>query len=156
MSDERLQLTVLDFCQLTNLEGRILVHGEEESSGRRYLMLEGTDAQIHYVYYTPEMEVARNSSGLQTNSFVRFRKLLDGRPRLEIEELGDAESMLHNKLHLRDTAQRLIQRGIILKMTVGRGWLGRYQQALEETATTLESQRVMREAGRKKRRNLGR
>jgi len=40
ISDERLQMTVLDLRSLTTLEGRILVHGEEESSGRSYLMLE--------------------------------------------------------------------------------------------------------------------
>ncbi len=34
MSDERLPLAVLDFPELTNLEGRVLVHGAEESSGR--------------------------------------------------------------------------------------------------------------------------
>jgi hypothetical protein len=42
MSDERLPLEVLDLRSLTTLEGRILVHGEEEASGRNYLMLEGT------------------------------------------------------------------------------------------------------------------
>ena len=75
MSDERLPLVVLDLRGLTTLEGRILVHGEEESSGRSYLMLEGTDARVHYVYYTPEMEAARNRGGLRTNSFIRLRKL---------------------------------------------------------------------------------
>ena len=84
MSDERLPLSVLDLRELTTLEGRILVHGEEES-GRSYLMLEGTDAQVHYVYYTPEMEAARSGGGLCTNSFVRLRKLLnEGRPVLRL------------------------------------------------------------------------
>jgi hypothetical protein len=36
VSDERLPLEVLDFRRLTTLEGRILVHGEQESSGRSY------------------------------------------------------------------------------------------------------------------------
>ncbi len=40
MSDERLQMAALDFRDLTTMEGRIFVHGEEQSSGRRYLMLE--------------------------------------------------------------------------------------------------------------------
>ena len=157
MSDERLPLAVVDFRQLTTLEGRILVHGEEESSGRSYLMLEGTDAQVHYVYQTPEMEAARNRGGLQTNAFVRLRKLFsDGRPTLQIDELGDAESILRNKFHLRETAQRLVRRGIIPKDDAWDGWLGRYQKALEETATTLERQRVTKEAERKKKRDLGR
>jgi len=33
-SDDRLPLVVLDFRELTTVEGRILVHGEEETSGR--------------------------------------------------------------------------------------------------------------------------
>jgi type IV secretory pathway VirD2 relaxase len=156
MSDVRLPLAVLDFRQLTTLEGRILVHGEEESSGRSYLMLEGTDARVHYVYYTPEMEAARNRGGLQTNAFVRLRKLFsDGRPALQVHELGDAESILRNKLHFRETAQRLIRRGIVPQDDGWDGWLGRYQKTLAETAATLERQRVMGEAERKKR-DLGR
>ena len=72
MSDERLPLEGLDLRSLTTLEGRILVDGEEESSGRSYLMLEGTDARVHHVYYTPELEAARNLGGLRTNSFIRL------------------------------------------------------------------------------------
>jgi hypothetical protein len=48
-SDEKLPLNMLDLRDLTILEGRILAHGEDENSGRRYLMLEGTDARVHYV-----------------------------------------------------------------------------------------------------------
>ncbi len=157
MSDDRLPLAVLDFRELTTVEGRILVHGEEESCGRRYLMLEGTDARVHYFYHTPEMEAARNRGGLQTNGFVRLRKVFsDGRPALQIEELGDAESILRNKLHLRETAQRLIRHGIIPKDNGWNGWLGRYQKALAETAATLERQRLTKEAERKKRPDFGR
>src|ERR1700733_1733516 len=101
MSNERLPLEVLDLRNLTTLEGRILVHGEEESSGRNYLMLEGTDARVHHVYYPPEMEAARNRGGLRTNSFVRLRKLFrDGRPVVEIDDMGDSEAILRKKGHL--------------------------------------------------------
>ena len=40
LSDDRLPMTTLDLRDLTSIDGRILVHGEEETSGRRYLMLE--------------------------------------------------------------------------------------------------------------------
>jgi type IV secretory pathway VirD2 relaxase len=157
MSDDRLPLAVPDFRELTTLEGRLLVHGEEEASGRSYLMLEGTDAQVHHVYYTPEMEAARSRGGLRTNSFVRLRKLFtEGRTVVEIDELGDAESILHNKRHLRETAQRLIRSGIVPQEDGWNGWLGRYQKALAETAAMLERQRVTSEAERKKKRDLGR
>ncbi len=142
MSDDRLPLVILDFRDLTALEGRILVHGEEESSGRSYLMPEGTDARVHYLYYTPEMKVARSSGGLKINSFIRLRKLFkEGQPVLDIDELGDAESILHNKLHLRETAQRLVRRGIVPQDGSWNGWLGRYQKAVEETVAALKRQR---------------
>jgi hypothetical protein len=40
LSGERLPVGVLDFRQTPFVEGRVLVHGEDET-GRRYLMLEG-------------------------------------------------------------------------------------------------------------------
>jgi type IV secretory pathway VirD2 relaxase len=155
MSDERLQVVVTDLRDVTALEGRILVHGEEESSGRTYLMLEGTDAQVHYLYYTPEMEAVRNRGGLRTNSFIRLRNLFTvGSPALEIDDMGDSEAILRNKRHLGDQAQRLIQRGIVPQEDGWNGWLGRYQKAL--SAAALESQRLAKESERDKKRDLGR
>src|ERR1039458_6954686 len=157
MSDERLPLEVLDIRRLPVLEGRILVHGEEESSGRSYLMLEGTDARIHHVSYTPEMQAARSRGRLRTNSFVRLRKVFtDGRPAVEIDEMGDSEAILRNKGHLRETAQRLIRRGIIPQEDGWNGWLGRYQKALSDNATALEYERPVKETRRDRNRDLGR
>jgi type IV secretory pathway VirD2 relaxase len=160
MSDERLQLTVLDYRQLVSLEGRILVHGEEETGrevGRSYLMLEGTDGRVHYVYYTPEMDEARRRGGLRTNAFVRLRKVFaEGRPALEVDELGDSESILRNKRYLRETVQRLVRRGIVPQEDGWNGWLGRYQKALQETATNLEHQRHPTGAERHRSRDHGR
>jgi hypothetical protein len=59
-------MTTLDVRDLTSIEDRILVHGEEEVSGRNYLMLEGTDGQVYHIYRTPEMEKLRSRRGLQT------------------------------------------------------------------------------------------
>jgi hypothetical protein len=55
--------------------------------------------------------------------------------------LGDSESILRNKRYLRETVQRLIRRGIIPQEDGWNGWLGRYQKALCETATTLDRHR---------------
>ena len=160
MSDERLPLAVLDFRRLTTLEGRILVHGEEDTgrqAGRSYFMLEGTDGQVHYVYYTPELEAARSQGGLRTNSFVRLRKLFsDGHPALKLDELGDSESILRNKGYLRETAQRLIRRGIVPQEDGWNGWLGRYQKALGEAATTVDGERPVKGKERDRRQNHGR
>jgi len=140
ISDERLPMTVLDLRSLTTLEGRILVHGEEESSGRSYLLLEGTDARVHYLYYTPEIEAARNRGGLQTNSFVQLRRsIAENRPALEIEDMGDAEAISRDKRQLRVIGQRLIRCGIIPEDEGWGGWLGRYQRALRDAVTILEN-----------------
>jgi type IV secretory pathway VirD2 relaxase len=152
VSDERLPISVLDFRNLTTLEGRILVHGEDESSGRNYFLLECTDARVHYIYYTPEMNAARNAGGLKIDSFIRLRKLFTGRPVLEIDELGDAESILRDKLHLRETARQLARRGIIPQNDGWDGWLGRYQKALAEAAKAIERQHLERQ----RKRDLGR
>jgi len=129
MSDERLPIGVLDLRRLSTLEGRILVHGEEEAgrrSGRNYLLLEGTDARVYHIHYTPEMEDARSRGELRTNAFVRLRKqFVDGHPSLEIDELGDSESILRNREHLKETAQKLIRRGVVPQEDGWNGWLGR-------------------------------
>ena len=145
MSDERLPIAVLDLRRLSTLEGRILVHGEEEGgrrSGRNYLLLEGTDARVYHIHYTPEMEDARNRGGLRTNGFVRLsRQFVDGHPSLEINELGDSESILRNKAHLEETAQKLIRRGVVPQEDGWNGWLGSYQKAVSEEATRVDSER---------------
>jgi hypothetical protein len=56
--------------------------------------------------------------------------------------LGDSESILRNKRHLRETAQHLIRRGIVPQDDGWNGWLGRYQKALRVAVSIPESQRV--------------
>ena len=99
------------------------------------LMLEGTDARVHHIYYTAEMEGARNRGKLRTNFFVRLRKLfVDGQPVMEIDDFGDSEVVLRNRSLLKQTAQTLITRGIIPEESGWGGWLGRYQAALRRMA----------------------
>jgi hypothetical protein len=101
MSDERLPMEVLDLRHVTSVEGRVLVHGQDEQSGRNYLMLEATDAKVYFINYSREMEQARGRGDLRTNSFVRLRKLsLNGAPTLDVNDLGDAEKLLTNPRHL--------------------------------------------------------
>ena len=139
MSDERLPIEVLDPGQMTSVEGRVLVHGQDEQTGRNYLMLEGTDAKVHYIHYTPEMEEARSRGELRTNSFVRLRKLpVDRALMLDVNDLGDAERLLNNPRHLGETARQLLKRGIMPTEDGWGGWLGRYQSALQEKAVETQ------------------
>jgi hypothetical protein len=156
LSDDRLPMTTLDVRELTSIDGRILVHGEEEASGRSYMMLEGTDGQVYHIYRTPEMEGLRSQGGLQTNSFIRLRKFSTARgPIVEIQDMGDSEAILRNKAHLREIASEMIRRGVYQKDDGWNGWLGRYQKALVDAAFALE-QRQTKERERRRSRGLGR
>jgi hypothetical protein len=103
-------------------------HGQDENSGRNYLMLEATDAKVYFIHYTREMEEARSRGELRTNSFVRLKKLtatLTG-----ITDLGGAERLLTNPLHLGDAARECLKSGVAPVEEGWGGWLGRYQAAL--------------------------
>jgi type IV secretory pathway VirD2 relaxase len=134
LSDERLPFGVLDLRKLKNVEGRVLGHGEEESgrgAERHYLLLEGTDANVHLIYYTPEMEQARYHGKLQTNSFVRLQKLFEkGRPLIEVTDEGDSEKLLKNRHHFAERARLLQSRDDQIATGDFGGWLGRYRLAL--------------------------
>jgi type IV secretory pathway VirD2 relaxase len=134
LSDERLPFSVLDLRKLKVVEGRVLAQGEDESgrgAGRHYLLLEGTDGHVHLVYYTPEMEQARNQGKLRTNSFVRLQKLFEnGRPLIEVTDEGDAEKLLQNRHHFAERARPLRGRDDQIASDDFGGWLGRYRSAL--------------------------
>ena len=157
VSDERLPIQVLDLRKTTLVEGRVLVHGEDEQSGRSYLMLEGTDARIHFIHYTTEIEQARARGELHANSFVRFRRTgVDQESALNIEELGDAESILNQRGHLDPKARNLIKRGILPTEDGWGGWLGRYQAALRRAAMELEFQHPAHDLDKARDRSRGR
>jgi hypothetical protein len=65
-----------------------------------------------------------NAGGLRVNQFVRFRRVLAaGRPRIEVEELGSAESILEDRGYLRQTVQQLARKGSRQRRRVGpAGW----------------------------------
>lgn len=154
LSDERLPLVVLDMRKFKSLEGRVVAHGEEElgkGAGRHYLLLEGTDAKVHLVYYTPEMEEARSRGQLRANSFVRLQKQFEnGRPVLEIEDSGDAERVLRNRGHVGERAKAFLANGIVPPEDGWGGWLGRYQAAVKRTAAESADLEVNRRSGQER------
>jgi len=64
--------------------------------------------------------------------------------------------MLRNNGKLRELGQRLIRRGIMPEDDDWSGWLGRYQKALREAVTTLETPSVTNRPERDKNRDRGR
>jgi len=145
ISDERLPIGLLDLRQTTSVEGRVLVHGQDEQTGRNYLMLEGTDAKIHFVQYTTELEDARSQGALRPNSFIRLRKRT-GATILDVTDMGDAEKLLKKPQQLRKTVREMLKRGAIPTEDGWGGWLGRYQTALRETSCELEDLNILDKA----------
>src|SRR5260370_37400472 len=60
LSDERLPFAVTSFRDITHIQGRVLAHGQEESTDRMYLMIEGVDGKVHFLYHTAEIQTARH------------------------------------------------------------------------------------------------
>ncbi len=141
VSDPRLPLVVTEPRNIQKLEGRILGHGEDEGGrnfGRHYLLLEGVDAKIHLIYYTPELEESRSRGQLFANSFIRLQKQFqNGRPMLLAENLGDAERLLNDDKYLREASRRGNPRAVQAPDQIWGGWLGRYRERM--TSASLES-----------------
>ena len=148
--DERLPFVNLDWRTLKTIEGRVLVHGEEENGSNRggnYLLLEGTDARVHYVPYTSEIDDARSRGQLKPNSFARLRRLfVDGKPLLEVNDMGSADEMLKNKRHFVEVARGRQAQGFAPVEDGWGGWVGRYQSALVEASRELPQTRGRRTA----------
>jgi type IV secretory pathway VirD2 relaxase len=133
LSDERLPFAVTSFRDITRLEGRVLAHGLEEYSDRMYLIIEGVDGKVNFLYQTDEIQNARRQGQLRVNSFARIEKQFseEGRPSLRVEDLGDASELLKNNAYLRNAALTLIQQGVSRVDRTWTGWLGEYQDAIE-------------------------
>jgi hypothetical protein len=157
ISDNRLPIDVLDLNTFTSAEGRILVHGQDEQTGRSYLMLEGTDAKAHFVPYTPEMELLRADGALRANSYVRLRRMsVNGRSLVQVQDLGDSDKVLKNRALLGENARAHMKRGIMPTENGWGGWIGRYQAALTTTAHEIQDTEHARTRRERRRRELSR
>src|SRR5215469_6394890 len=131
LSDPRLPFEITNIRNLKAVEGRVLLHAEDEVNGRRYLLLEGTDAKVHIIYHTQEIEEARRAGKLAVKNFVRLEKRFGDRvPHIETSDYGDADALLKNRTLMSKQAQTLRRQGITVDQDLWGGWLGQYHQAL--------------------------
>src|SRR5580704_16714704 len=132
LSDKRLPLQVTNIRQLKRVEGRVLLHTEDEQTGKRYMLVEGTDAKVHLIYHTSAIEQARNDGKLAVGSFIRIEKRFENkRPALHLDDLGDANALLQNSTHFQKEADLLLRRGVHEVQPSWGGWLGQYQTKLQ-------------------------
>jgi type IV secretory pathway VirD2 relaxase len=141
VSDERLPLQITPFPAISVLEGRVLGHGHEENTGRPYLLLEGVEGKIHFLWQSAEIQAARRQRLLRVNSFIRIEKqFASTRPFLRIEDLGDSRKLLENDDHFRKAASRLLQSGVSEMEPSWGGWLGDYHQRLRTNLIVMRDQ----------------
>ena len=133
LSDPRLPMQVTDHRNIEQLEGRVICHGEDEVTGRAHMLLEGTDAKVHFIEHSTEIGRAWSAGRLRPNAFVRLRRNGVAQP-LEVAVLGDAERLLKDRQYFLSTAARLVRRGIVPEGPSAGGWLGRYQQEIRRAA----------------------
>jgi hypothetical protein len=132
VSDKRLPLEVTTLRELQSVAGRVLLHTEDEQTGKRYMLVEGTDAKVHLIYHTSAIEDARKQGKLAVQNFIRIEKrFAKKKPTLHVDDLGDANALLQNSSYFRKEAEILLRRGIRDVQPVWGGWLGQYQAKLQ-------------------------
>jgi len=113
LSDKRLPLQVTNLRQLQRVEGRVLLHTEDEQTGKRYMLIEGTDAKVHLIYHTRAIEEARREGRLAVGSFIRIEKrFANKRLALYLDDLGDANTLLQDSSHFHKEADLLLRGGV--------------------------------------------
>ncbi len=146
VSDPRLPSRLTDLKNVQQLEGRVLGHGEEESSGRTYMILEGTDHNIHFIYRPAELDAARRQGKLNANSFVRLTtQLVNQRLITKVQYFGNSDDLLTNKHYFQNASRTFMKRGIIPSETGTAGWLGKYEAKIAHVADELKSERMKSE-----------
>src|ERR1700732_3542789 len=142
VSDKRLPLQVTTLRQLQSVAGRVLLHSEDEQTGKRYLLIEGTDGKVHLIYHTEAIEEARKQGRLKVDNFIRIEKrFAKRRPILHLDDMGDAVALLQNSSYFEKEAELLLRKGIHDVRPVWGGWLGQYQAKLQITLHHAETRK---------------
>jgi hypothetical protein len=137
LSDERLPQQVTPLSQVQHLAGRVLAHVLDDTTGTVHMLLEGTDARVHFIQHNRDIEAARQRGELKPNRFVEIRRsAASNQTGLVIRDFGDAEQYL-TSAHLKNTARNLLRRGAVADAPAWGGWLGRYYNALRCEAQPL-------------------
>jgi len=140
VSDPRLPFEIENIRKLKMVEGRVLLHAEDEGNGRRYLLLEGIDSKVHLIYHTDSIEEARRAGKLAVNNFVRFEKrFVERNPQIEISDYGDANALLENHQFFKRQARLSLRRGIVQDKNTWGGWLGQYYERVRSSTETERS-----------------
>lgn len=127
-SDKRVPFVKTEWRHITKLEGRILVHGQEDQAHRSYMLLEDVNGKIHFLDHRPEIEKLRQAGKLQPDSYAAMRVVWEDRkPRWIVEDYGSAAEALRSD----DFIDHCLRRGVHPPAHGFGGWLGQFRDAIE-------------------------
>lgn len=144
LSDPRLQLQATDMRQARRVAGRLIATGIDEARDAPYMLVEGIDGKVHYLYQSRQAQQARGE-GLKVGHFVvitadNFTDPKDGKEKLAIrfKHLGAADALLKDPRHLAGEAMRTVSStGRLPEESGFGGWLGQYQRAVRAAGQEL-------------------
>lgn len=152
-SDERLTVRQTDMRFVDRVSGRLVGTGFDEQNGKSYILVESADGTVHCIHQSPEAMKAR-AVGLKIGNFIELTSTPfvadDGvaRVRVKFRSLGNAYSLLGNKMFLAQELQRTLPTTGTLPTEQGfGGWLGDFQRALCSTAEDLIHRGVIQARG---------
>jgi len=125
-------ITALKWTEVTELDARVLGHGEEEDTGRRFMIVESTDGTIIQLPHRKNTDELRASHILDRNNLVTFTR--DSYNRLQILDHGNANAALKKpdilrKIHITPTT------------SPRPGWLGQLDIAVASAHTDKTRER---------------
>lgn len=122
VSDHRLPQRITQPNEITQLRGRVLGHVDNDVTGRVYLVLEGTDAAIHFIPHNGAIERQRAEGRLAPGHFAQFDRNTKG---LKIDDLGNADDLVKGRKDFPALSNE------IPALTEGwGGWLGSFHSRL--------------------------
>jgi type IV secretory pathway VirD2 relaxase len=143
LSDAKMPFVVSDVRREKALAGRVIGTGLDEAAAKPYLLLEGVDGKVHYLYHDKGIEDARGRGDMNVGHFVTIEQKLNrdsGAPRMEtrVKDFGNAEKLLAEPKHFQSEAMRYVgKHRQVPGAGTHAGWLGKYQHALHRQGAEL-------------------
>jgi type IV secretory pathway VirD2 relaxase len=123
---------------IDKLEGRILVHGQEDNRDQAYMLIEDVNGVIRFMEHRREIEQLRAVGRLQPGAYVAMRmRWIHKQPLWIVNDFGPAEEALHQEQFL----EQCTYRGVDPQHHLG-GWLGRFRDAIRAARISKGGQGV--------------
>jgi type IV secretory pathway VirD2 relaxase len=151
-SDPRLQIHQTDLSKTSNVAGRLIGTGLDEAKQKTYMLVEGVDGKVHYMYQPKQVQEARGR-GLKIDDFIILNSSVfignDGKERsiTKLTNLGNSQALLTDNQSLIKQALLSVNETKTLPTVQGYGgWLGSYQKILHQTAQSLLIKGLIRQS----------